>query len=520
VVTGEVMLDRRGRLVPGGTGIELRRPVNLALWMTAGAVLAGWLALAAIHVRDDYRVTHVQGVWIAAVEAARAGRLYPPLFDGEHYAGTRYMPMPILLNAVASAAAGDPLTGGKVLAAILMGTLLALVVSVLRRFSCPWPVAIALSAAVVATETGLQAGTTIGGDLLPVVLQVGAVAVTLRRRRPSMMLIAGGLAGLAAASKLTGFWAFFAITTWLMAQRQWRPAAIFVAGSAAAAGAVLGTVQLLTAGGLSQHLLAFSAAGVQGGGALFRAPNQILYNLLAFAPATVVLLPLAALGALLTAGWRQLSPIDFAVGYALLLLLGVYTDVGTGFNQLLDLAVLTSLAVGHLAGRAATGDTRVHASLLLAVAVAVVWAAGLGMVRTVGFDLRRTAAAMSAGGAAPRAAAVIADLVRPDEQVLAEDPAISVALGRQPLIMDAFMLARLDRSHPDWVDPLIARISARRFGLVVLVVALEDRSLDFWWTDYHLGPRVANALRSSYRFDRSVGRYYLYRPMPGVAARP
>ena len=65
-------------------------------------MIAGWLALAAVHFSDDYRVTHVQGVWIAAAESARAGRLYPPLFDGEHYAGTRYMPLPILLNALAA----------------------------------------------------------------------------------------------------------------------------------------------------------------------------------------------------------------------------------------------------------------------------------------------------------------------------------------------------------------------------------------------------------------------------------
>jgi hypothetical protein len=96
--------------------------------------------------------------------------------------------------------------------------------------------------------------------------------------------------------------------------------------------------------------------------------------------------------------------------------------------------------------------------------------------------------------------------------VLSEDPSIYVAMGRRPLLMDAFMLTRLDRTHPQWVDPLVARIAERRFDLVVLVVSLDDRSLDFWWNDYHLGPRIAGALRSSYRFDRSVGRYFLYRP--------
>ncbi len=117
------------------------RCVSRCVWWRR-LVVAGWLALAALHVRDDYHVTHVQGVWMAAAEAARAGQLYPPLFDGEHYAGTRYMPLAILLNAVASGIVGDPLVGGKLLAAILMATLLALVISMLRAFSCPWPVAL------------------------------------------------------------------------------------------------------------------------------------------------------------------------------------------------------------------------------------------------------------------------------------------------------------------------------------------------------------------------------------------
>jgi len=96
--------------------------------------------------------------------------------------------------------------------------------------------------------------------------------------------------------------------------------------------------------------------------------------------------------------------------------------------------------------------------------------------------------------------------------VLAEDPSIYLPLHRQPVVMDPFMLLRLDRQHPEWVDPLIRRISERRFALVVLVVSLEDPTLDYWWNDFQFGPRVAAALRESYRPDGTLGRYFLYRP--------
>ena len=54
-----------------------------------------------------------------------------------------------------------------------MGTLLGLVV-VSARCSRVLAGGDCLGVRRVATATGLQAGTTIGGDLLPVVLQVGA----------------------------------------------------------------------------------------------------------------------------------------------------------------------------------------------------------------------------------------------------------------------------------------------------------------------------------------------------------
>jgi hypothetical protein len=475
-------------------------------------IVTAWLGLVILHIGDDYRVRHTQGVWIAAVETARVGDLYPPLFDGERYAGTRYMPLPIVLNTLASSVAGDPLIGGKALAALLMLTLLALLVALLRVWRCPWPLAAALAAVVVATETGLQAGTSIGGDLLPVVLQVGALAAAMGRR-PRAVWSAGILSGLAVASKLTGWWALFALLTWLAVQRRWNDARTMACVSLGTATIVLGGVQLATGGGLLEHLGALSTAGIQGPLSLLRGPNQVLFNLRTYAFGGVMLLPLALLGALLLPRWRQLSVVHFGLGYALLMLVVVFADIGTGFNQLLDIVVLTVLAVGHLAGRAAAdADAAAARALSLAVAVCVVWAAGIDLIRTVGFDLRTGLAAARSGRPGVRAPALVAELVRPGETVLAEDPAVEVALGRRPRVMDPFMVARLGRRDPAQIDPLVRWITERRFDLVVLVVPLDNRDLDYWWSDYSFGSRVAAALRQTYRLDGVVGRYYLYRP--------
>jgi len=511
VVASPLTLDAGGVNAESQPSPVLRWAMPASLWAVAIAIFAGWLTLAVVHVRDDYRVSHVQGVWIATAEEARSGRLYPPLFDGEHYSGTRYMPLSILLNASASAIAGDPIVGGKTIAAMLMAVLLATVVLVLRRAFCPLSLACALAAVVVATDTGLQAATTIGGDLLPVVLQTGALALAARGRTSRQFVLAGALAGLAFASKLTGIWGALAVITWFGMKRQWRPAAIVGIAAVTTAATTLAVVQLFTHGGLSEHLLAFAFAGVPGGATIIRGPNQLLYNLLGHASAAVVLFPLAVVSALLSDGWRQLSVFHVALIYALLMLLVVYADLGAGFNQLLDLVVLVALVIGEWVGRMTTKVGFAAApALAVVIAVSVVWAAGLDLVRTVGFDVRGAVGARNAS--APRAAVAVSRMIGPGEEVLAEDPSIYVPLHRQPVVMDPFMLLRLDRQYPQRVDPLIRRITERRFGLVVLVVPIEDRTLDYWWNDFQFGPRVAAALRQSYRPDGTLGRYFLYRP--------
>ena len=293
MATGQVMLEPAERDRADEPARMAQRLITFALWAVAVAIVTGWLTLVTLHLTDEYRVEHLQGNWVAITEVARTGHLYPPPFDGEYYAGTRWMPLAILANALASALVGDPLIGGKLLAAVLLVTLLVLCAAVLRQVSCPWPITAALCASVIATETVLQAGTTIGGDLLPVVLQVAAVAVALRRGDGASLVFAGALAGLALTSKLTAVWALLAVPTWLAAHRRWRAVAIFAAAAIATVAVALGAVEVITKGGLSRHLQWFSTAGVVGTPSLWRAPNQLLYNLRDHASGAVVLLPLA-----------------------------------------------------------------------------------------------------------------------------------------------------------------------------------------------------------------------------------
>ena len=78
--------------------------INAALVAVAVTSTAAWLALGLSHLGDRYKVGHVQGIWMALAQYAHEGTLYPPLSDGVRFGGTRYMPLPIVLNAAASRA--------------------------------------------------------------------------------------------------------------------------------------------------------------------------------------------------------------------------------------------------------------------------------------------------------------------------------------------------------------------------------------------------------------------------------
>ena len=440
---------------------------------------------------------------------ANEGVVYPALFDGRHYGGTRWMPLQILVNGAAARATGEYLTSGKVVGGLLMAALVGVMVVKLWRMGCPRPIALALAATVVTTKTGLQAGTTIGGDVLPVAWQVAAVGLMTREKSRWSAAGAGALAALALAAKLTAVWALLASIVWLAARRRWRSLSELGASFAAVAAVLLVAVQVASDGRMLENLTTFAFAGVSGAGGLARAPNQVLYNLEGFGLGAWALLPFAAVAMLTVGGWKRLSLLQLALLWSLAILLVVYMDIGTGFNQVIDVVVLTLLVVGELAARwASRADSR---TLVLIVGVAVLWAAGTGIVLVQVPEVREAAADLASAQDVPPQNDPVLRAIGPGDEVLSEDPYVALLLGRRPVVLDPFMLLRLERTQPEAVTALVERIDRRDFDVVVLVVSLEPKS-DYWWTDYHFGTRVVAALRQSYEFDETAGRYYVYRP--------
>jgi hypothetical protein len=195
---------------------------------------------------------------------------------------------------------------------------------------------------------------------------------------------------------------------------------------------------------------------------------------------------------------------------ALLVVLVVLADIGTGGNQLVDAAVLTGIVVGRAAGT--EPGWRVPVGLYrTALTAAVTWVLVTGLAVTLvpaARDALGTVRDPSRYRAQPLAG--VADSAT---TLLSEDPYVPVSLDQDPVVLDPFMLPRIARRDPAAVSALVRRIDAREFDLVVLVEPLDDAA---WWADYHFGTPVIAAVRRSYVLTQRVQGYDVYRPRPAA----
>ena len=485
------------------------RWLSTGLTLTGAVVLAASLLLAVVHVDDRYRLDHVAGARMALARYLDDGILYPSLHDGSFYGGTRFMPLPIALHAAVARVSDEYLVSGKLLAYATMLALLGVVFLLLRRMRCPLPIAVGLLAAVLTTRTGLAAGMGLRADTLPLLLQLLAVAAVAGSRKPAATVAAAALAALAFAAKLSAVWAPLAICIWL-ATTDRRRLLWFLGAYGVLVAALLGFLGAASDGRIFENVFGLSTAGLAGAGSLLRGPTALVRLMVEEATTAWVLLPAAGIAAWLAARQRQPSIWVVSLACCLLVLVVVLADIGTGWNQLIDPVVLTILVVGELAGR-----SRSHPVAGIAVpavlAAVLLWVTLTGLVVTVGPDAREALGMLR--GAEPFSRRPLAGQATSTTRLLSEDPFVPVSLDQRPVVLDPFMLRRLEDRDPVAVQRLVERIHAQEFELVVLVVPLEPLDQE-WWRDMHFGTRVTQALADAYTFSGRTQGYYLYRPRP------
>jgi hypothetical protein len=486
------------------------RLLRIACLAVGGWILAAVCLVALVHVDDRYRIDHVSGAWMALARYAGSGTLYPPLYDGERFGGTRFMPLQMLLHGGLGELTGNYLVAGKLLALALAVALFALILIALRRAGAPIWLGLGLLAVLATTFTGLTAVTSIRGDTLPVVLQLGALLVFGRWAGRGGAIVAGLLCAAALLAKISAVWAAAAIVVCLLAGDRKRLPAFLGAYLPATAVALL-VLELATSGRFTDNVLGLATSALATPGDVANALTTKPLTLIDSDTAAIaIVLPLALAELVLAARARALALEHFAFAAAVLVTLALMTDIGVVSNHLLDLEVLTLLLVGRLWARR-------EQALAVVVPVAVLWAA----VSAYAVDLHpdvRTAILTAAGRSSvaypvepPR------ELVPREARLLSEDPTLDVVRDRHPTVLDPFMLVRILDRHPEWRDDLVRRIDEREFDRVVLRAdhVLPDGRIEVEhprWRREHLGREVVAAIARSYRFRGFTDPYAVYGP--------
>jgi hypothetical protein len=441
----------------------------------------------------------VAGIWVALADYGNAGVLYPPVFDGERFGGTRYMPLSISMYAVGAGLTGDYLTAGHYLGFGLMACLLMVLAAVLFQQFVPLPVALTMAATVLATDVGRLGAAGIRFEALPTVLQIGAVVIAMRPGRVSAAT-AAGLCALAIASKATALFAPLAIGLWL-AWRDRRAGLFFACVLVAQLGIVLAAFELVSGGRMSQNLVA--TLGSQSALDLITGIVRVIRQARTNAGQVLWLVPFAAIGFLLAIHRRSISLVQISLVVALTIAAVVMTDPGAGYNHLLDVTVLVVLVAGEGWRRWEDENTLPAlfpaALVVVVLAVLLVWPSGTRELVPV------------RPGAQPPGRQVAA-LVAGSGPILSEDAAIPVLAGHHPVVLDPYMLVRLGEDHPDWYASLVRRVKAGQFRWVITLQDLGSRGARQRYQHRRFGAGVHDALLRGYRLEKRIGSYWIYVP--------
>ncbi|HYZ12787.1 MAG TPA: glycosyltransferase family 87 protein [Actinomycetota bacterium] len=490
------------------------RWLSWSLIASAGLVFLAWLFLSVMHVDDRYQLDHVSGARIALAQRFNDGTLYPELYDGRLYGGTRFMPIPIVVHGLVARLTDDYVVSGKLVSYAFTAALVATMFVLLRRLRCPFALAVALPALVLTTATGLSGSMNARADVLPLLLQVIAVGIVADTARRGPTIAAGALAGVAFMSKLSAVWAPVAIVIWLFARDRKRTP-MFAVAFVATAGALLALFTVITDGRILENVFGLSTSGVTGLRSILLTPYRFVHLMVDQMTTAWAVIPLVGLAAWTSMRFRAASIWLVSLLCALGVVLVVLTDVGTGFNQLIDIVVLIAIVIGEFVGRLWDEHAAIEAGtariLQTVIVLVLLWVTLSGLAVTFGPDVETTLQGQVSFDPEP-----LAGLEPPPRSVLSDDPYVPVSLGQVPVVLDAFMLPRLADEHPDAIPDLVERIDAREFDLIVLVEPLEpvERS---WWTEQHFGIDVARAMSRAYTYVGRMQGYHLYEPNADTA---
>jgi hypothetical protein len=486
-------------------------PDRLARWAAGGLggiTLLSSCVVAFAHLRDRQQIDHVAGAWIGLAKYLTSGLLYPELYDGTAYGGTRFMPLYFSLHSLMSRVFDDYVVAGKALSFVVVIGLIGLAYAVLRRLGVPASFSLLLASLILLTGPGIDAATGIRADALAALLGLGALS--LIERDPSRMAIpAAALAALALFTKLSALWAPAAIVIWLVIRGR-RHVGTFVTAYVGSVLLLGITVQLISDGRFLDNIGTLAFGGVEGA---FAAEHATLYTLalaLTEAPAMWALAPFVLTSWIVAVRVREVTIYHIAWAASVLILIVVMTDRGTGPNQLLEPIVLSIVLIGASWNPA----RREGSSFAVLLAVAMLWSAGTVFALHLRARVGEVVLPIARGNDYPRPTLdTLNARLGEARPILSEDASIPVARDELPTVLDPWTFRYLADDHPDWADRLAARIRDAEFPYIVLLYRFETKDPDSTgWYGAHFGSTVMSAIDDRYTYLGSFDGYHVYGP--------
>ncbi len=453
--------------------------------------LLAWIAALALAWPGNYGMNHTAGTVAALADAALHGEA-PGHDNGTSFVASVYFP-PVPLIVAALHRMGLDWRGALRVMSLLSALALLAAVVVAAGALGGGADAVALAAALLMVSFPFKAASLAGrADLLAAAFSLGALAAWLRDPK----LRGWGAPTLAALGWLTKASSFafpLAVAWWA-----WRDARLdaWLRFTVRFALIVLAGLVLT----LPWHGPTWMADALRtliwappNSWVLFRGPAELLRYLGSFAEMAA----LAAFTIVLLSGgerWDARVRSFFFVTLAVTLL--VLANRGSDHNHLVELAALSATLGGVWAEqRLSRGGPLVAALLPL-----VVFAASWRDLQNLGRQTR---------GSQERRSKVVAELQEPKGPVLSEDPLLTLAAGRRPALTDPAALRSLAAKKDKRALRLIQRVQDGEFDLVVLNE--DPRARASWYRDFHLGPKMKEAIVEHYRRSGTADGYFLYR---------
>jgi len=531
--------------VPGSGG--LAHVLSLLGLVLALLMLSGSLFHSLLHLRDSSSMTHVDGVWVGLAFWANQGFLYPPVYDGQHFAGTRYMAIPVLAHAAMARMTGDYITAGKINNLIWFTALLTVLFFSLLRLDCSSAIALTLCSCLLLTVPGRLAAFSARNDSLPVFLQLSALLLGTRPNARSGLVAAGALSCLAVMSKFSAVWGGLAIAASLLLKRDTRGLFWFVSTAVIMGIGILGLFWLLSGGRIAENLLSFAFVGNDrlGNSVLRRLAIGVIQSTTALADSLRpiwLLAPLALTKITQSIRSRCVDRYDLAFLLCCIVTCVQFGSTGVTENHLIDIACIILISVGALWSPYAD----VHASTTTkgaeprgqqiplraatklwirpTLVITLIWGMLTVLVadrldKLLLWDVRALRGDAGDVGLEPSR---WQDAFRGASQIISEDAALPVVLGHRPVVLDPFLLAQIEHLRPESYRELVERVCSGDYPLLVLLQDFEKPIKPEWYGTTHFGKGLTDAFRSRYRFKERFGRFFIYdlAPRPDDGPRP